>query len=217
MHPFKISEPTIKPFYPELCTLLSRVFFCSINFCCLSVHTGPSSPHPPPPLSLFFLCGLPHIAIGQHSTSSPFSGRRQEKERKGEGQGWQGMFPNLPTSPSRAGSSTEVPSNPNYSAILCALHPFPMYPATSLYTNQSSPLLPRKKHSKTTKMFCNWQKGKRQQEKGCVVNTLCPAWHRKFTCIFPNSQEQSRIRTYSTTMCIHPSHLQLPRQRRQQF
>lgn len=175
MHPFKNSEPTIKPFYPELCTLLSRVFFCSINFCCLSVHTGPSSPHPPPPL-LFFFCVWtdPHCNKSTFNIQSLFWKETGKREKRG-GQGGQGMFPNLPISPSRAGSSTEVPSNPNYSAILCALHPFPMYPAASLHTNQSSPLLPRKKYSKTTKMFCNWQKGKRQQEKACVVNTLCPA------------------------------------------
>lgn len=52
-----------------------------------------------------------------------------------------------------------------------------MFLTALLHINQSSPLLPGEKHMKTRDTFCNWQRGKRQREKGCVANT-CFRCHR---------------------------------------
>lgn len=106
--------------------------------------------------------------IGQHPTFSPVFGRRQEKERKGEGK-------------EDKGCSSTFLQEQDQAHLGHALCPFPIFPAAPLHTNQSSPLLPGEKHRKTTKIFCNWQRGKIKQEKRCVVNT-CVQYDRGSLC-----------------------------------
>lgn len=192
MHPLKNSESTTKPFYPEPCTLLSRVFFCSINFCCLTVLAQPSSSHSPhpPPLFFFFVWTDPHCDRSTSNIQSLFW-KGTGKREKGGGRGREGMFPNLPTAPLTTGSNTFGPRTASLSHTPNSLIPH----------KPGKPSAPRGETQKDYKDIL--QRGKRQEEKMMCCKQLCPTWQRMFAFHFPNSQEQSQIRTYSTTTCIH--------------
>lgn len=191
MYPFRNSETTIKPFYPKPCSLLSRVFFCSINFCCFTVFTTLL----PPSSSSFFSLSLFFFSWWTDPHCDRSTSNIQYHFWKGTG---------------RERRTKDVPEPSNYSfksrikhtwATHCVPFPFSQQPHS---TQTSEVLCSQGRNRKTTKIFCNWQKGKIKQKKRMCCKHLCPAGQRKFVFHFPNSEEQRQIRTYSTTTCGHP-------------
>ena len=105
------------------------------------------------------------------------------------------MFPNLSTTPLRAGSSTVGPCAASLSHV--PSNPTPYKPV--------KPSAPRGATQKDYKDILQLAEGKETTRKRMCCKHLCPARQRKFAFHFPNSQEQSQIRTYSTSTCTDPS------------